>query len=151
LTFDTNTNGCSYGENWPFWAWGTSPNSANDAAYRVDADAMTTVGDLSSSHDSPIERWITEYSIPTRLENYIAELDQTQLLTEMLAGQVIRRDIIINFNEDIARAFTEMNPDSVVGWFIRCCPAACLKSCWTGSAPMFAAPPGSMRNGHPVV
>jgi hypothetical protein len=75
---------------------------------------MTTVGDLSSSHDSPIERWITEYSIPTRLENYIAELDQTQLLTEMLAGQVIRRDIIINFNEDIARAFTEMNPDNVV-------------------------------------
>jgi hypothetical protein len=27
LTFDTNTNGCSYGDNWPFWAWGTSPNS----------------------------------------------------------------------------------------------------------------------------
>jgi hypothetical protein len=114
LTFDTNTDGCSFRENETFWARGTSTDQAVASAYRVDADALHAFGDLPANLDSPIERWIAEYSIPTHLENYIAELDQTELLTEMLAGQVIRRDIIINFNEDIAQAFTEMNPESVV-------------------------------------
>jgi hypothetical protein len=114
LTFDTNTDECSFPGNETFWARGTSTDQAAAAAYRIDADAMHAFGDLPANLDSPIERWIAEYSIPTRLENYIAELDQTELLTEMLEGQVIRRDIIINFNEDIAQAFTEMNPESVV-------------------------------------
>jgi hypothetical protein len=114
LTFDTNIDGSSYGERFPFWAWGVNEDQAASAAYRVDADNMTSKGDLPAKHDSPIERWIAERSIPTRLANYIAELDQTQLLNEMLAGQALRRDILINLNEDIVRGFAEMNVESVV-------------------------------------
>ncbi|HSV85485.1 MAG TPA: hypothetical protein VLH85_02850 [Levilinea sp.] len=114
LTFDTNADGCSFGDGWPFWAIGATQNNASSTAYRVDADAMHTHGNLPASHDSPIERWIAERSIPSRLANYIAELDQTQLLSELLSGQTLRRDILINLNEDIVKGFTEMNPDAVV-------------------------------------
>lgn len=114
LTFDTNASGCSFGDRWPFWAMGAEQDSADHAAYHIAADALRTHGDLPASKDSPIERWIAERSIPTRLANYIAEYDQTQLLNEMLSGQSLRRDILINLNEDIVKGFTEMNPDAVV-------------------------------------
>jgi len=123
LTFDTNTDGCAFGDQIPFWAVGSTADLAAGAVYHVDADAMQTRGDLPAAHDSPIERWIAERSIPTQLENYIAELDQTQLLSEMLAGQALRRDILINLNEDIVKGFTEMNAEAVVRLILSYLPA----------------------------
>jgi hypothetical protein len=123
LTFDTNADGCMFGDRWPFWAWGASSNQVSSAANRVDADNMQAFGDLPAHNDSPIERWIAERSIPSRLANYIAELDQTQLLDEMLSGQALRRDILINLNEDIVKGFAEMNPEAVVNLILSHLPA----------------------------
>jgi hypothetical protein len=114
LTFDTHMDGCTFEDQSPFWAWGTSPEEAAGAPYWIDVDQMQTFGELPPQHDTPIERWIAERSIPTRMANYITELDQTQLLAEMLDGQALRRDILINMDEEIVRVFTSMNPEAVV-------------------------------------
>jgi hypothetical protein len=87
---------------------------ANTTPFRVDAASMTTHGNLSPNHDTPIERWIAEKSIPSHLEKYIAEQDQTQLLMDMFKGSALRRDILIGLDEEIVRGFTEMNAEAVV-------------------------------------
>jgi hypothetical protein len=114
LTFDTCTSGCSFGDGWPFWAWGMHTEEVDTTPFRVDAAAMTTHGSLSANHDTPIERWIAEKSIPSHLEKYIAEQDQTQLLMDMFKGTALRRDILIGLDEEIVRGFTEMNAEAVV-------------------------------------